>query len=200
MHVLTLTPFFPSVKNDARGCFIAEPLGRTERFDVKNSVFAVQPIYRSRAHSRRDAPRAQWIRYPALPGGVGLPSAGALLYTTLVPRIRDLHRLDPVNIIHAHGALPCGHAAALLQRELGIPFMVTVHGLDAFSTNQVKGRAGGWCQRVSRMVYGAARRVVCISERVCDEAVKGSLTPVRTAVIYNGADPHLFIPSQDATS
>jgi teichuronic acid biosynthesis glycosyltransferase TuaC len=200
MHVLTLTPFFPSAMNDAGGCFVAEPLGKTEQFGVKNSIFAVQPVHHRRAYASQDAAPAHWIRYPALPGGVGLSSAGALLYATLVSRIRKLHRLQPVDLIHAHGALPCGHAAALLERELGIPFVVTVHGLDAFFSNQVKGHAGRWCERVSRMVYRSAQRVVCISERVCDEAVKGASAPLRTAVIYNGADPQLFLPSRDYSS
>jgi teichuronic acid biosynthesis glycosyltransferase TuaC len=200
MHVLTLTPFYPSALNDAGGCFIAEPLGKAEQFEVKNTIFAVQPVHHRRAHSSQDAPPAWWIRYPALPGGIGLASAGTLLYAALVSRIRKLHGLQPVDLIHAHGALPCGHAAVLLERELGIPFVVTVHGLDAFFTNQVKGRARRWCERVSRRVYRSARRVVCISERVCDEAVKGALAPLRTAVIYNGADPQLFLPSQDDSS
>jgi len=200
MHVLTLTPFFPSAMNDAGGCFIAEPLGKTEQFDVKNSIFAVQPVHYRRAYPSQDAPPAQWVRYPALPGGIGLSSAGALLYATLVSRIRKLHGLQPIDIVHAHGALPCGHTAALLERELGIRFVVTVHGLDAFFTNQVKGRAGRWCERVSRMVYRSARRVVCISGRVCDEAVNGALAPLHTAVIYNGANPQLFLPSHDDSS
>jgi glycosyltransferase involved in cell wall biosynthesis len=200
MHVLTLTPFFPSATNDSGGCFIAEPLGRTEQFDIKNSIFAVRPVHHGRARSSQDAPPAEWISYPAWPGGLGLPSAGALLYATLVSRIRKLHRSQPVDLIHAHGALPCGHAAALLERELGIPFVVTVHGLDAFFTNQVRGRAGKWCERVSRMVYGSARRVICISERVCGEAVKGASERLRTAVIYNGVDPQLFLPSHDDNS
>jgi teichuronic acid biosynthesis glycosyltransferase TuaC len=195
MHVLTITPFFPSATNDSGGCFISEPLGRTQQFDIKNSIFAVQPVHHGRAHSSKDAPPAEWISYPAWPGGPGLPSAGALLYTTLVSRIRKLHRSQPVDLVHAHGALPCGHAAALLERELGIPYVVTVHGLDAFFTNQVRGLAGNWCKRVSRRVYCSARQVVCISERVCDEAVKGASAILRTAVIYNGADPQLFLPS-----
>lgn len=200
MHVLTLTPFFPSSANPAQGCFIAEPLAKTARLGVTNSIIAVQPIYHRRASADQDVPAARWIRYPALPGGIGLSSAGAFLYASVISKVREVHRSQPIGLIHAHGALPCGHTAALLERELGIPFVVTVHGLDAFFTHQVHGRPSQWCQRVSRMVYRSARRVVCISEKVRDAVVKGALSPPYTTVIYNGVDPQLFLPSQGGSS
>ena len=98
-------------------------------------------------------------------------------------------------MIHAHSALPCGHAALLLSRELKIPFVVTVHGLDAFSSRQVEGRAGEWCARVSRSVYRSACSVICISEKVRDQVIEGAGPRVNTTVIYNGVDPQMFSPS-----
>jgi len=46
IHVLTLTPFFPSEHDDAGGCFVAEPLDWVAKVGVTNTVFAVQPFYR----------------------------------------------------------------------------------------------------------------------------------------------------------
>ncbi len=137
MHVLTLTPFYPSAGNDASGCFIAEPLECLSQFGVECSVMAVQPWYRERVRTTPLAVPATWIRYFALPYGLGLSSAGAFLSAGLLSKVRDLHRVRPIHLIQAHGALPCGHAARLLSRKLRIPFVVTVHGLDAFMTNQV---------------------------------------------------------------
>jgi len=195
MHILTLTPFYPIATDNGAGCFVAEPLAKTEQLEVKNSVIVVQPVYYRRAFPCADAPPAKWVRYPMLPGGFGLGSAGRFLYSILLARVRRLHRSHPVDLIHAHSALPCGHAASLLKRELGIPFVVTVHGLDAFFTNQVKGRAGQQCERAAHMVYGAASRVVCISEKVRCETTRCATQPLSAAVIYNGADAQLFRPS-----
>lgn len=46
VHVLTLTPFYPSEHNDAAGCFVAEPLATLAKVGVMNTVFALQPFYR----------------------------------------------------------------------------------------------------------------------------------------------------------
>jgi glycosyltransferase involved in cell wall biosynthesis len=93
--------------------------------------------------------------------------------------------------------MPCGHAAALLSRELGIPFVVMVHGLDAYSTQQVGGLSGNWCRRVSKFVYRSAKSVICISDKVRDQVLQGTHDRVNTAVVYNGVDPEMFRPSDD---
>ena len=150
LHVLTLTPFYPVRGDDAQGCFVAEPLAELARLGVTNTVRAVKPFYRGGAPVSDPAVGARGVRFFSIPGGRGLSSAGAFLFSRLLPEIRRLHGAKPIHVIHAHSALPCGHAAMLLSRELKIPFVVTVHGLDAFSSRQVEGRAGEWCARVSR--------------------------------------------------
>ena len=192
LHVLTLTPFYPVRGDDAQGCFVAEPLAELARLGVANTVRVVQPFYRGGAPASDSAVGARRVRFFSIPGGRGLSSAGAFLFARLLPEIRRLHDSRPVHMIHAHSALPCGHAASLLSRELKIPFVVTVHGLDAFSSRQVEGRAGEWCARVSRAVYRSACSVICISEKVRDQVIEGAGPRVNTTVIYNGADPEMF--------
>ena len=199
LHVLTLTPFYPVPGDDAQGCFVAEPLSWLAKLGVTSTVRAARPFYRrgaaadSSAVSDSKVP-ARWVRYFSLPGGLGLSSSGAFLFASLLPEIRRLHSLHPVHLIHAHSALPCGHAALLLSRELKIPFVVTVHGLDAFSTRQVGGHAGKWCARVSRSVYHSACSVICVSKKVRDQVVEGADARVNTTVVNNGVDPQMFSP------
>src|ERR1700722_1770647 len=194
MRVLTLTPFYPSASDDAGGCFTAEPLYALENFGVESHVIAVQPFFRAALKPDRHNYPANWVRYPCLPGGIGLSSAGTFLYSRLISEVRNLHRTWPFDLIHAHSALPCGHAAMLLGRDLDVPSVITVHGLDAYFTRQVRGRAGKWCERLSRFVYQTAASVIGISGRVRDQIVNGGSSPVRTTVIYNGVDPDRFSP------
>jgi teichuronic acid biosynthesis glycosyltransferase TuaC len=201
LHVLTLTPFYPQRGDDAQGCFVAEPLAWLARLGVSNTVRAVRPFYRRGAAGMDSvvsdsAGQTRWVRFFSLPGGWGLSSAGAFLFASLLPEIRRLHGAHPVDVIHAHAALPCGHTASLLSRELKMPFVVTVHGLDAFSTRQVGGYAGKWCARVSRSVYRSACSVICVSERVRDQVIEGVAAPVKTSVLYNGVDPEVFSPPE----
>lgn len=196
LHVLTLTPFYPVSGDDAQGCFVAEPLPWLQCLGIINTVIAVQPFYRRRATRCDSVMPARWIRYFSVPGGLGLPASGRFLLARMLSEIRELHQERPIHLIHAHAALPCGQAALLLGRELGIPFVVTVHGLDAFFTSQVEGLAGRLCRGSCQRVYRSARKVICISEKVRNEVLRE--VGASTRVIYNGVDTAAFAPLEEA--
>ena len=197
LHVLTLTPFFPSSENEVSGCFIAEPIEQLKQFGIESSVIAVSPIHHPRKKPS-SAAAAEWVRYLQVPRNLGLSSAGKLLYARLLPRVRKLHRVKPIDVIHAHAALPCGHAAALLSRRLRIPFVVTVHGLDVFNTCFLGGIPAAWRRKVSVDVYRAAQTVVCISGKVQEILKTGMPSETRSAIVYNGVSPILFSPDSPA--
>ncbi len=194
LHVLTLTPFFPSDQNEVSGCFIAEPIEQLERFGVDSSVIAVSPIYYSRKRPSSTA-AAEWMRYPQVPGNLGLSSAGKLLYARLLGRVRKLHDTKPIDVIHAHAALPCGHAAALLSKRLNIPFVITLHGLDVFNTCFLSGRPAAWRRKVSVDVYCVARTVICISGKVQEILKTGTPAETCSTVVYNGVNSSFFTPN-----
>ncbi len=194
LRVLTLTPFFPSRENEVNGCFIAEPIKALKQLGVVSSVIAAAPLYYPRKRPSSSAP-AQWLRYPQIPGNFGLSSAGKLLYARLLGRIRKLHSVQPFDVIHAHAALPCGHAAALLSRRLHIPFVVTIHGLDVFNTCFLAGMPADWRRKISLDVYRAARTVICISGKVQDILQTGTPAEIRSAIVYNGVNPNFFSPN-----
>src|SRR5689334_21912527 len=120
LHVVTLTPFYPTASDDANGCFVAEPLPIVAQFGIHNSVLAVQPWHRGPVSADRHSTAATWIRYVSIPSGLGLASAGAFLFAHIVGRLRTLHREHRIDVLHAHGPLPCGHAAMLAADELKI--------------------------------------------------------------------------------
>src|ERR1700677_1359698 len=92
LHVLTLTPFYPSCGDEISGCFVAESLQQVQSQGVTSSVIAVDSIYRS---ARKTSPQfaAEWLRYPQLPGNFGLSTAGNFLGAVLV----NIHGLDVFN-------------------------------------------------------------------------------------------------------
>jgi glycosyltransferase involved in cell wall biosynthesis len=89
--------------------------------------------------------------------------------------------------------------AQIAAEELGIPFVVTVHGLDVFSIDQMNGYTRQWRRRMSQWVYRRAWRVLCISEKVRDQVTQGA-SKVQATVVYNGADGKMFSPASDAVS
>ena len=196
LHVLTLTPFYPSDGDEVSGCFVAETLAQIEAKGVSSSVIAVDSIYHARRKSSPQFP-ADWIRYSQLPGNLGLSSAGRFLAAGLLSRVRQLHKDSPITVIHAHAALPCGHAAAILSRRLGVPFVVTVHGLDVYNRCFQDGIAARWRRKSSLRVYASASKVICISEgvrRLLTDGKGGTGEAANAEVVYNGTDPDLFKP------
>ncbi len=193
LHVVTLTPFFPSDKNPVNGCFIAEPARSFGEFGIDSTVIAVSPLYKA-ANKTISTDAADWVRYPAFPGLAGLASAGKLLHLRLASRLRRLHSEKPIDVIHAHTAMPSGDAARSLAKQLGIPFVVTVHGLDVLNTFGESGVASEKRQKKAIEVYTTAEAVICISDKV-QEIVRASTPPeTRTRVVPNGVDPELFCP------
>lgn len=202
LHVLTLTPFFPHQGNEADGPFVAEPLIALAEFGVHSTVIAAKPISHSPViqpvcGANGTEPRAVWVRSWQLPGRAALGSWGPLLYLRLVGEVRRLHRKRRIDLIHAHCGLPCGQPAAQLARDLGIPFVVTIHGMDAFSIGREQGLSRWWCDRATRRVYRRANQNICVSGAVQREIVNVMGDAARTAVVYNGVDTELFSPSFD---
>ncbi len=200
LHVLTLTPFYPSERDDAAGCFVSEPLDSLARTGISNTVFALQPFHRGTVRARQSGVAAQRLGYFCLPGNFGLSTAGVFAFARVVGRVREMQRSQRIDLIHAHAPLPCGHAAMLLSAELSLPYIVSVHGLDAFSSQQVHGRSGEWCRRISQRVYRSSRRVICISEHVREQVLEGTGSGCRTSVVYNGVDPEFFSPGSQPSS
>ncbi|HVO59514.1 MAG TPA: glycosyltransferase [Terriglobales bacterium] len=192
LHVLTLTPFYPSARDDAGGCFVAEPLALLAELGIKSTAIAARPFYRGgRLTANETAHPATWFRYIAPPRMTGLALSGRALYLRIRGAVQRLHSAEPLTLIHAHAALPCGQAAALLARDLGVPFVVTVHGRDVFSSRQ-GGFIGHWCELLCKNVYRSARCVICVSERVQEDLRSG--LHCRSSVVRNGVDTKMFSP------
>jgi glycosyltransferase involved in cell wall biosynthesis len=196
LHVLTLTPFFPSRSNPVYGTYVSEPIQLFGHFNLHSTVFGVSPLYRGQRHALSDA-GIEWIRYPQIPGNLGLATAGTFLYRRLSSRVRQLHQQRPIDIIHAHAALPCGHAAFLLAESIAVPFVVTVHGLDVFnSCFKPETAAAKHRIRLSAEVYRRAGSVICISRVIQNILKEGMQQLVSSSLIYNGTDAQTFSPDE----
>jgi glycosyltransferase involved in cell wall biosynthesis len=105
----------------------------------------------------RDGIVADYPRFLQPPRHILFDRVGDLAYR----RVRALPWITPgaFDLIHAHQALPDGAVAARLSRDLGIPFVVTVHGADV----HVSLRKGGRVAARTRAVLGEADAVIAVS-------------------------------------
>jgi glycosyltransferase involved in cell wall biosynthesis len=195
LHVLTLTPFYPHAGNEADGPFVAEPLVHLSRFNVVSTIIAAKPMSIPAVTPTDRFPIPIWVRHLELPGKAAYGSWGWFMYARLRWLVARLRRRQPIDLIHAHAALPCGQAAALLSRQLRIPFIITTHGVDVMSTGRETGLSRWWCERVTRSVYQQANQNICVSELSRRKVLSGVGSPVKTTVVYNGVDTELFAPA-----
>ena len=96
------------------------------------------------------------------------------------------------DLIHAHQALPDGAAARLLAADLGVAYVVTVHGADV---NVNLRRPGAVRERTIRALHGAAA-VVAVSSAVA-RRLEGDVAHERLHTVPNGVTGHAQVaPSE----
>jgi glycosyltransferase involved in cell wall biosynthesis len=84
-----------------------------------------------------------------------------------------------------------------LSRKLHIPFVVTTHGVDVFSTGRESGLSRWWCKKSSLSVYSRANRNICVSGLSRKNLLKGMRNQAEVDVVYNGVNTDLFYPSNN---
>lgn len=112
-------------------------------------------------------------------------------------------RRNGIALVHVGNVRPLGYVAAMLRRQLGIPYIVYVHGKDLLK----EGRKGGnrWVVRAgTREILGNAEAIVANSAATASLA-KDLVCRVgrpdaadRTHVIHPGADPGRFRSTSSA--
>jgi teichuronic acid biosynthesis glycosyltransferase TuaC len=200
LHVVTLASTDLSETDAAEGCFISEPLAWLSKSGVHATVVAAQPTYGRKRPTSGFPLMTRGVRYFSLPSRLWLPISGAFLFARVVGLLTDLHRQQHIDLLHAHGLLVCGHAAMLVSRELAIPYIVSVNGLDDLPAGKPSGWADKWRRRIAVRVCAQSRRVVCGSEHIRELVLERTSGSCRTSVVYPAVDPELFSPAAESSA
>jgi teichuronic acid biosynthesis glycosyltransferase TuaC len=101
------------------------------------------------------------------------------------PLSRALESLPPVDLVHAHYALPSGGAVRPWALKTGTPLVVSVHGGDVLAPvlSSPPARAG-----IAEVLRGAAI-VLCNSRATLERAAALADTNDRMRVLHLGAEP-----------
>jgi glycosyltransferase involved in cell wall biosynthesis len=193
VKVLVVSHLYPSPAR-AGSHFVHEQVLALRGLGLAPSVisptgFAPRPLrVNDRLRARGATPAAATIdgievRYPRvllLPRRLFMQRSGDLFYRGLRPLVPAL-RAEGFDLIHAHQALPDGAAAKLLAADLGVPYLVTVHGGDV---NVNLTRPGPVRDRTVGALRGAAA-VVGVSGAVT-RRLAGIVPPDRLHTVSNG--------------
>ncbi|MCX6374005.1 MAG: glycosyltransferase [Actinobacteria bacterium] len=138
----------------------------------------------------RDGITTDYPRFPQPPRLLLFDRLGDMAY-------RRLRRLPWIaeggfDLIHAHQALPDGAIAAHLSRDLGVPYVVTLHGVDVHHGLR---RGGAVAARTTEVLRGAAA-VVVVSD-ILARKLAAYLSLDNVHVVQNGG-PGGLTPAQPA--
>ncbi len=149
MKILVISHMYPSTQNPTYGIFVHEQVkalvaGGCEVKVISPVPYAPWPLpvlkkrwqaYASiPAKDRVDGIEVFYPRYPEFPRSYLLEHSGALMYLGLRNLVKTIDKEFPFDLIHAHVALPDGHAAYCLKKGFPVPTVVTIHGQDFQST------------------------------------------------------------------
>ena len=192
MKVLVISHLYPSPGIE-RHLFVHEQILALQELGVKAQVLSPTPwvpriLWRDPRHRRRgqkpreatrDGVFAEYPRVLQPPRRLLFDRLGDLAYR----RLRGLPSLmaGSYDLLHAHQALPDGALTQRLAADLGVPYIVTVHGADVYQHF----RMGGAVERRAKDVLRAADAVMANSSAVA-ELLEGVVEPGKLTVVLNG--------------
>lgn len=192
MKVLVVSHLYPSPGVE-RHLFVHEQVLALRELGVESRVLSPTPwaprtLWRSERQRRRgrkpraavrDGVTAEYPRVLQPPRHLLFDRLGDLAYYTArrLPSVRSAGH----DLVHAHQALPDGALAQRLAADLGVPFVITVHGADVYQHL----RMGGAVERRARQVLGAADAVIANSSVVA-RLLQDIVAPEKLAVALNG--------------
>lgn len=93
------------------------------------------------------------------------------------------------NLIHAH-FLENGFAAAQLKHEYNVPFIITAHGGDVYSSPF----KNSWNRRLAKYILREADQIITVSNFNAEKLVSLGCPKNKLHVIPNGYDEEMFKP------
>jgi teichuronic acid biosynthesis glycosyltransferase TuaC len=207
MKTLIISHLYPSVKREYYGTFVHEQVKELDKLDidltivspVKWSPFPLNKISKKWKdyseipfHDVYDTMPVTYPRYLSFPRNIAFDKSGLLMYKSMRKQILALHQQEKFDLIHAHVALPDGYAAYMLSQEIGIPYVLTVHGQDLQKTIHMSPE----CKKQVGFTLENASKVIYVSSKL--EKLKAEIFPdvsVNEVIIPNGVS-HKWLNSQ----
>jgi len=192
VNVLVVSHLYPSPGVE-RHLFVHEQILALNDLGVESRVLSPTPwapriLWRDERQRRRgekpreavrDGVTAEYPRVLQPPRRLFFDRLGDLAYRE-VRRLPSLHS-GGYDLLHAHQALPDGALARRLAADLGVPYVVTVHGADVYQHF----RMGGAVERRAKETLGCADAVMANSSAVAG-LLDGVVAPEKLTVVLNG--------------
>ncbi len=190
---------FPNPDEPYRGIFVADQVAATaER--VTWSIVAPAPwvprvVARVlgkpwvKGSTTYDGHPVSYPRYPVLPRRIGYATVAPLIAITAHGAFERARERVDARFVHVHDLYPSGAAGRRLCARAGLPYVLTVHGLDLYS-NLANPR---W-RREATAAAVSASAIVCVSRALARDCIAElGVDPRRVTVVPNTYDASRFV-------
>ena len=200
MNLLVISSLYPSLNNPLSGIFVRSQVQGLVKGGVKARVLAPVPLapfplplFSKRWKGFRASPQydvvdgiaVHYPRYLSLPRNWLFERSGEWMYRGMRELVSEIANEFPLDLIHAHVALPAGYAAMRAAEDLKVPFVVTIHGGDLQRTIHLNQA----CKKAIGKVINNSMAVILVSNKLKRIAEEQFDAGSRFKVIPNGIDP-----------
>ncbi len=195
MRILSFSYCFPNQVNPTWGMFVFQRIAALSHLEELRVCSPIPwfPLLSSRRNEKEQitekwqgltVDRPRFFYFPGI-----LKNLDAHFYAKGLRRwFEELCRLWKPDVLDAHFVWPDGVGVALLAREFGIPYTITLRG-KIYECLKVPSQT----RQCAEALQGAAA-VISVSSKMAEEALKLGVTQDRLKVIVNGVDKTLFFP------
>jgi colanic acid/amylovoran biosynthesis glycosyltransferase len=131
-------------------------------------------------------------------GRLGRAKVIAFKLTGRSPELTRQMRARRIELVHAHFGTEAWRAMQLSQ-PLGLPTVVTFHGADATTSDDVLRRtssSGRQYVRHRNQIFSSAARCIAVSEYIAQRLISSGCPPERIVVHRIGVDSEWFRPTE----
>jgi len=196
--ILILSHMYPNSINPTYGIFVHEQV--RELIKQRYKVRVISPVpwapipvrwIKKKWHQYAQVPQKEikegcevyHPRYLSFPNSHFVEMSGFFYYWGIKNLVNKIYQDFKFELIHAHAVLPDGYGALLLKKQYKCPIVVTVHGVDIYSTINKNEK----CRRSILNVLKKADKIIVVSS-VLKKLVGKYLNRQDIFVINNGID------------
>lgn len=183
LKILNITATFPVHINSARYLYLWHSIEALKQAGIQVSVLHTpswKPFF-SRHIDKSQFPIEMNTRHCfSIPRHYFRNVSNTAYCFSVLPKIKKLHQLHRFDVIHAHGEIS-GLAAVAAAKQLSIPSVVTLHGID-MCERLWKGLA----HRAFKNMFNQADKLIFVGESLRQYFEPMLVNKERSCVIYNG--------------
>lgn len=210
MKVLIISHMYPSSLQPVYGTFVHEQVKELIRqgcevrviSPVKSTPFPInllndkwRKFSQIPAMEEKDGIQVYHPRYLSLPKNILFERNGEHMYKGMNSLVKEIKREFDFDLIHAHVALPDGAAANQISKDMGVPYVVTIHGEDFFKSIHLNDKA----KTLIKQTMEQAEKVILVSERLNKINLEHLQVPhEKIKVIHNGINDLFLKPVESS--